>query len=711
MKNKSILSLLVFLMSFGVVTTSCEDMMTPEMDRYVDNFSGKDSVNFYLGILAGIQDMAENNVILGEIRGDLAEPTTYASDSITQIANFEALENGENGLLDRSAYYKVINQCNFYLAKVDTMVQKNNIFYMRKEFAQVQIMRAWTYMQLVQNYGEVPFITKPVDNASTGWELNSPEGTVTADNLLDKLLQNDLMRAYEYQKQYGLPNYGTFSTGAVDISHRMTIFPAELVLADLYLLRGKNTSDYEKAATFYYEFLEDYSQINASAAASKSVSIISGREHYSPVASGWANSHITNYSPNGEIITVVPSAANNSIGKTLTRVPQIYGFDPHSTTSSTGGDGSISVSGRISVTPNYKNRQVGPTPAYINLCEAQQYVDRDNNAAVEGMPKYLENLGDCRIDGTIKYLKTLGGRMPFVQKFSSRDGKNEDYIGGFTFRYTLPIYRLRQVYLRFAEAINRAGYPRHAFAVLRNGLASEKMPAVRLDSVVYNDVDSTYKVVPYLSKVGGEGCDYIGVDEMRRAKTHPEFLDFSDTKWRNTGIHSLGCGTSTEYDTVYTYENVVSQRMIDEAVRSGADESAVRKYAKQLAQTTNNDPTTQDSIIDRSEYTQIPSDEPVIPENLAYQINAVETLIADEMALETAYEGWRYYDLMRLARHKNNDNYGVFSGDFGTQWMAWKIARRSLDLKPYESPQSVDAGLYSKLLNTTNWFLQNPIYE
>jgi hypothetical protein len=43
--------------------------------------------------------------------------------------------------------------------------------------------------------------------------------------------------------------------------------------------------------------------------------------------------------------------------------------------------------------------------------------------------------------------------------------------------------------------------------------------------------------------------------------------------------------------------------------------------------------------------------------------------------------------------------------------MAWKIARRSLNLKPYESPNTVDGALYGKLLNQNNWFLQNPIYE
>ena len=34
MKNKSILSLLTFVMSAMLLTTSCEDMLTPDLERY-----------------------------------------------------------------------------------------------------------------------------------------------------------------------------------------------------------------------------------------------------------------------------------------------------------------------------------------------------------------------------------------------------------------------------------------------------------------------------------------------------------------------------------------------------------------------------------------------------------------------------------------------------------------------------------------------------
>ena len=707
MKNKSIISLLVFLMSFGLATTSCEDMLTPDMDRNVENFTGRDTVNFYLGILSNVQEMIENNVILGEVRGDLCEPTDYVSDTISAVANFIPTEDAENGLLNRAAYYKVINQCNYYLARVDTMAQKNNIYYMRKEYAQVQAIRAWTYMQLVQNYGTVPFITRPVENAGTGWESNSPEGTVNADNLLDKLLENNLMRAYEYERLLGLPNYGTFKTGAVDIPHKLTLFPTALVLGDLYLLRGASTSDYERAAAFYYDYLEDAGTIPNGNAGLR-VFYNGEDKTYTPYENGDWVMPTLNY--NGDLITLVPSAANASIGKTLTRVAQIYGFDPHSSTSSTDqGDAGIALSGQISVQVNYKNRQIAPTPSYINLCKNQIYALQESETKIE----YPANLGDCRIDGTIKYMREDGQRRAFIQKFCPRAMSSESYLSGFTFRYNMPVYRKRQIYLRFAEAINRAGFPRHAFAILRNGLQAKKMPAIRYDSVQYDDVNKTFKKVPYL-RIVADGTGYIGIDEMRRALDHPDFLDFTDdAKWNSQGIHAFGTGEHKDLDTLYTYDLIVGERMAQEALRAGAPAEAAQRLRYSLLEESNT-PTTgegegQPTEPDRSDYTELPADDPQVPTDLAQQINAVETLIADEMALETAYEGWRYYDLMRIARHKNADNWGA--GVSGTQWMAWLISRRSLDLKPYENPTQYDATLFGKLSDPNNWFLQSPIYK
>ncbi len=722
MKNKSIVSLFIGLMGLGLSTTSCEDMLTPDLERYVEDFSGKDTVNFYLGILGNVQDMIENNVLLGDLRGDLADTTMYVSDSVADISNFVQVDDGENGLLNRSAYYKVINQCNFYLAKADTMALKNNNYYMRREFAQVQMVRAWTYMQLVQNYGRVPFITQPVDNANTGWETN-PEAWATPDNLLD-LLGEDLQQAYAYERTYGLPDYGNMNNGSMNIPQRMMTFPGDLVLGDLYLLRGASLADYQRAATYYYTYIHDYCErigmgIPDNMRSLSREGMSGGQENYSTSASNWAF-FIGMASANSENITLVPSAANSSFGQVLTRIQQIYGFDPSSTSSTTGGtddegNETATTTGRITVTANYRNRQLGPSQKYMNLSNAQlqiwpEYGDQNQ---ITGL-RYLENVGDGRISGSTNEVETDLGRLYFITKHVNPSVRSSSFTlseNSFSFSYVIPVYRLRQVMLRFAEAINRAGYPRHAFAILRNGLNSEEMPTVRTDSIVWNEETQTGKIVPYTLPVA-DGCNYIDVDELRRAAEHPEFLDFSQTYWINMGIHEGGCGETSDYDTLYDYDVLVAQRMLDEAQRAG-NLSTVQAYAARLL--ADGDTDTGDGETgtgdDHEGWPIEDPDAPKVPEDLGLQINAVETLIADEMALETAFEGFRYYDLMRMARHKNNDIYGQLSGDYGTQWFAWTIARRAQNLKPYEQPNVYNSTLYTRLLNIDNWYLKNPVYE
>ena len=152
MKKKSILSLVILLAGMVGLSTSCSDMLTPDLERYVEKNAG-DSIYSYLGILKSMQKIAA---------------TTYTSDSVSHIFNFDDQRDGDNAFLQCADYYNIINQCNFYLHYVDTADVKDEVKYMQKEWAQVQAMRAWTYLQLVQNYGSVPFFTEPVSSSSVG---------------------------------------------------------------------------------------------------------------------------------------------------------------------------------------------------------------------------------------------------------------------------------------------------------------------------------------------------------------------------------------------------------------------------------------------------------------------------------------------------------------------------------------------------------------
>lgn len=69
------------------------------------------------------------------------------------------------------------------------------------------------------------------------------------------------------------------------------------------------------------------------------------------------------------------------------------------------------------------------------------------------------------------------------------------------------------------------------------------------------------------------------------------------------------------------------------------------------------------------------------------QMLAVEEMIVDEMALETAFEGYRFYDLMRVAYRRHDPSY-----------LAKKIYAR----KGSTGMTTIDADLN----NTNNWFLR-----
>ena len=738
MKHKSIFSLLFFLMGVGIATTSCEDMLTPDLTRYTENFSGRDTVYFYNGILRNVQDMVEQNELLGDLRSDLVATTKYTSDSISNIVKYENKRiDGEDQLLNRAAYYKVINQCNFYLAKVDTTAQKNNIKYMKREYAQVLNIRAWAYLQLVQTYGTVPFITKPVDNADTGWEKN-PEKWATADNLLD-LLKADLKTAngIEYANGYGYPDYGEYQTGNSNfkVNTKYLRFYSDLILGDLYLLHSANRQDYIEAAKSYYKFLRRYNNstynVTGGFATYSRYQLPNGTYQYTPNVDSWIGSGLNASSLGNENITIIPSAANNTFGRVLSRNVQIFGFDPSSrnSTSSDVNGGSVSTSGQVTISVNYRSRQVGPSNAYVNLCKAQSYSNTEYASGIASNITYFTGVGDARMYGTAPIVETKeGGRDENENRYimksavpSSVDGSGLAH--GASFKHFRSIYRVRQVWLRYAEAINRAGFPRLAFAVLRDGIDHQTLPTLT-DSIKYINADSTkYHTVTYLDSTSVEntsrGVFYLGNDEMRRAQAEPEhslflpdFENKDNNEWlSNRGIHEQGCGASSVLDTIFSYKNVVAKRIEEEAKRTNSLTASVKRHIRNLRRydvTVGDDTNTGTGDVEEDGEQKEPAPAEVNP----LEVQAVETLIADECALETAYEGSRMFDLIRFARHMNNDASGVssFTSTYGTTWLAWKIARRNENLKPYEDPTLYDGSLYTLLLDPNNWYIVSPKY-
>lgn len=706
MKNKSILSLVLLLAGVLTVSTSCSDMLTPDLERYSEKSAG-DSVYSYLGILKSMQKIVERDVIIGEVRGDLVSPTTYTSDSVSHLLNFDDVRDGDNGFLQCADYYNVINQCNFYLHYVDTADVKDEVKYMQKEWAQVQAMRAWAYLQLVQNYGEVPFFTEPVSSTSKGQEILKSGRTVSKDNIATLLMEAGLGRAYELEEQYGFPSYGSYYNGSVSIPSSSCFFPVALVTADLYLAQN----DYENAADMFYKFIRDDAATTSPGQVGYSESIQQEGTYYIPYNGGWAD-NFDNYGkgPSNELITLIPGASTRAQGEVLIQVQNIYGFSTSITTS--GGN-----SGSISLRPDETYRQLEPSEGYLSVNAAQDYCNYRSDGGTD-VTEYYAGMGDgrqyysqglYRIDG--EEYRFLGKRAP-IRNANYDWQRRRTYAGGFSSYYAIPVYRKSLVYLRYAEALNRAGFPQHAFSILKDGICSDNYPLLRYkDSVDYHvtvTVDSltsvtgedsvvitrdttqidTLRDVPYLVRpeATAGGAYYISLNEMLKG-AGKTYLDFTDSHFNNSansvrGIHGHGCGETRGYrDTIYTYDNCVAKKIVAaRADGAGMTDEAQTLMADSLAKVGI------DSALVKGTYN-------ITQEEVT---NAVEDLIIDELALETAFEGNRYYDLMRFANHKGN-------GTIDNEWLAKKIASRG-----YAIGQGYDQALYGKLVGGTRWYLPLP---
>ncbi len=750
MKNRSFISIFAILFAVTFTASSCDDMLTPELKRYSENYA-QDSVYSAFGILKSLQNVGSRSVLLDAARSDLSATGTYTSDSIKSIADFENPEDGDNDLLNAADYYHIINSCNFYMARVDTLIEKNGVPEMKREYAQIQAIRAWTYLQLVRFYGSVPFITEPVSTTEQASYLEKNAPRVNKTNLADMLLEAGLYRAYELQKQYGMPKYGNVSNGAQSFPSERLFVPIQLVLGDAYLMQNQ----YQKAAETYYDYLTD-TKIGSPYDRNEVYKVGCGTNYrdgqivsYTLNSSDWADCMRFN---NDEQLFITVGAANAALGKMTTDLVQTFGFK---TSSSVSG----SSSGWISVEPNERYQQILPSKNYLTLNEAQSYCKWKLDNGVTTII-YLDDLADGRLYGTApEYEFTRGEKARIIDKYAVGSNLQSSSMFGssymhFSNQYQISLYRKALLYLRFAEAINRLGFPQIAFGVLKDGLWRQTFPTLDrktidgnkyyinkkdtlgiflpkkdeagnvivdslgvalLDTCLFADgyaADTTLiqRNVPYLSaepKAYAGGMYYLSLDEMVRAENYKFLSEFwTKSTWDNTpleegnfraGIHSRGCGNTGGYqDTVYTYAKMVAKKVAAERARlnnltyQSQVELENRLHVGDVLLTES--AVLPDSIAALyADVTRITDDE---------VINAVEDLIIDECALETAFEGHRFTDLLRFADHKTE------AGINGNDWFAWKMARRNNAVT--DDASVYDAGIYAKMQDNTYKYFQLP---
>lgn len=556
-----------YILAAAFLLTGCADLMETdselveyEKDNHLD--SPSDTVYSVMGIVYKMQAIADRTVLLGELRGDLTTTQAAASKDLKDITNFTVdTENAYNRISD---YYAIINNCNYYLANVKKDVIRHDRTVFEHEYAAVKGFRAWTYLQLAQIYGEVPLVTEPLltEEAAQAAMAQTPVGI----NEICNYFINDLIPYVDTP----LPNYGNID----DRPSRKFFIPIRALLGDLCLWAGR----YEDAVDYYHDYLA---------------------LRTNPVVTGTAHAYW--YDTDTKEFRIVTDNLSYDGNECLCYIPmetsEFYGIqsDLRNIFNSTN--------------LNMQYAQVMPTQRLRDLSAASDYcyvhTKVDNSLDTLYAPK--ENLtmseyrGDLRFGALYSNVVSSPDRFGRVSnEYQTIDKFNSDGVN---------LYRANMVYLRYAEALNRAGYPQSAFAVLKYGLYPD---------MVAKHVDSLEQVS------AGVRIDF-DVNQFTAENTQ--------------GVHSRGCGNA-ECDTLYRLP------------MPAPGEAATR----------------QDTI--------------------NYQIPLLEDMIINEMALEGAFEGYRYYDLMRIALRRNKNEY-----------LADPISMRN---------GTQDAALRALLMDRKNWYLPRP---
>lgn len=242
-----------FLGTIGVLfcLTSCQDYIEVEpQDKlnsdqvYRDVFDADAAI---VGIYGKFMGLAEKYVVLNELRADLISPTIN-SDLFLQELNEHSVSIN-NPYANPKDFYELINNCNDVLKNFKLMVEENRMDTneYNERYSDIGTLRSWLYLQLGIHYGQVPYITEPVENINDILNLNQYT-RISFDQLIDELV------SFTESLPYTNP-YSENSTLVINVDGYNTakfFINKECLLGDLQLWNG----NYLQAASHYKVVME-----------------------------------------------------------------------------------------------------------------------------------------------------------------------------------------------------------------------------------------------------------------------------------------------------------------------------------------------------------------------------------------------------------------------------------------------------------------------
>ena len=508
-----------------------------------------------MGIYGKLLGLAQQYEIMNELRADLMEVTPNAGAELQQI-NTHNVQAG-NSFADPQPFYAVILNCNDVMKNLKIMydTQKLTANDFNQRWSDVAALRSWLYFQLGLHFGEVPYVTESLTNAADVKDA-SKYPRLTLDALVKTLIT--FMEALPFKDPY--PAANSLVTQIDGYPSKIFFINKNCLLGDLYLWNN----DYHNAAVVYKRVLETST----------------------PVGPGDSYNYFNTYTLNS-------GTDNDAV--TVSNWQALFSRSPQDREYQTEWIWSMVF-----------DKAFMPENPFVNLFanSGGSYLVKPSQTAIENWNAQAQNDGtpfDYR--GPNTSYKIINGQ-PVIVKFLY------NYLNTST---GLPInlleksgkwflYRTATLHLRYAEAANRDGQTKIAWALLNAGIKS-----------AYDDLTQPDPT-------------------LRRITLQPTPYDFDARKLDAPSIRG--------------------------------------KYHRNLG------------IRARVGTT-------LLPVTLQQDMLGMENKIMDEAALELAFEGNRWQDLMRIANRRNDPAF-----------LADKVYNKLL-----KDGNPAAATVRAKLMNKANWFL------
>lgn len=654
LKNISVLGLA------ALALVGCEDMFTAENELVTSDLEPQDTLYQVMGIVQRMEKLMTRTVLFGEARADLVDINDYTSKDIRQLAdNAVSLDNEYNNPTD---YYAVINSCNIYLSYVDSLLTTHGERYYEKEIAAVKAYRAWTYLELAKIYGEVPFITEPIETSAFAEEVVSEYPKRGLEFICSYFIED--LKGYPYiaENNSMIPSYaGTYHNE----SYRKFFIPARVMLAELYLWRGsctQNRQDFIEAIRMYHDFLS-----------------FANEEH--PLGTDnvtWQDANFKNITDNysnrfkygKEQITAIPMDTIECYGH-VTDLRAIF-------------NSSYKYNYYAMLNPSQRIKEISREQKfcfyrYENSKADTLYAPDDVTKVANEM-----EVGDLRLrsvystkskkDLTHAEYNDLRQEITKYSDVSNMGKSNDERV------FYVPLYRVTTLYLHMAEALNRAGFYETAFAVLKYGLDYEWNYQSYISDV---ELDELSTIVSYGIPSTYEGYSFLYWGDMNTtSQNYPPFIvrqlnDPTFNQFDMMGVHSLGSGHSevnkyyelphdaaawAEADAMYAVMDSIQEAFdewyVDNPEPDDVNSDEFKAWYDEYEQEFN---TPYKEAYEK--YEELSNAAREKEKDVCQQF--VTQKILDEEALEGMFEGQRFYDLMRQA---------LFTGD--KDYIANEVAKR-----------------------------------